>query len=98
MTEREDTLRRLRQNKTGWTADELCRALERFGYEFERMARHGHLYRHPILAEEHPDLETRKKHAYVLVPRGNELRRYAAEDVLASIEVLIKYLKERDDE
>lgn len=97
MSSRAKTLKRLRRTKTGWSDDELCIALEQFGFEFQRMARHGYLYRHPVLAKKHPDLDVRKEHAYVLVPRGNEVRRYAAEQVLAAIEALLDYLKEQDD-
>lgn len=75
----------------------MCRLLEHYGYELERHANHGHLYRHRVLAEEHPELAVRKRHAYVLVPRGNELREYAVREAVDSIDALLDFLRAQED-
>lgn len=90
-------LKRMARSKSGWSASDFRRVLEHFGYEFQRHANHGFLYRHEELAEEHPDKEVRMEHAYVLIPRGNELREYVTEEVIASIQALMAFRKERED-
>lgn len=83
-----DALTHLKQTLVGYGQDELCGYLEDSGYEFQRHARHGAMYRHPGLAEDHPELEIRKRWAYVVVPKGSPVKAGAARNVRDAIEVV----------
>lgn len=89
-----DGLKRLRRTLTGYSQGDLCSILEAVGYEFQREGRHGKIYRHARLAAEHPDLDTRKRYAYVVVQKGSELKAGAAKDVMEALEVLEAWEKD----
>ena len=92
-----DLLDRLRRTKCGYSQDDFTDGLVDLGYEFVREARHGRIFRHPVLAS-HPNLDVRVRNAQILIPKGRELKEYVAREVLASIEILLAYMKERDGE
>ena len=85
---RDEALERLRNTLVGYSQDALCGFLEDGGYEFQRHARHGSMYRHPRLARDHPDLAIRKRFAYVVVQKGAQVKAAAARDVRDALEVL----------
>ena len=92
-----DLLDRLRRTKCGYSQDDFTVGLIDLGYELVREARHGKIFRHPILAS-HPNLDVRMRNAQILIPKGRELKEYVAREVLASVEILMAYGKERGGE
>lgn len=88
MGSRQDALERLRRTLVGYSQADLCGFLEDAGYVFLREARHGKLYRHARIADEHPDVAARKMHAYVLVQKGRDLKPGAASTVKHALEFL----------
>jgi hypothetical protein len=95
MASLEDALQQLRRTLVGYSQSELGGFLEAGGYEFQREARHGRIYRHPRLASEHPDVAVRKRHAYVVVQKGTDLKAGAARDVRDALEVVAAWESNR---
>lgn len=81
-------LARMRNTQAGWKDDQIIAVLEYYGYQYQRDARHGPFYRHPEIADHHPDLETRMEYAYFEVPRG-EVKEYKVRNLLAAVEVVV---------
>lgn len=98
MSGREDLLEQLRRTLAGYSQDQLCTVLEAFGYVFDREGRHGKIYRHPGLATNHPDLEIRRRRAYVQVAKGRELKAGAARDVLDAAETVLAWEEMKDED
>ena len=88
---------KLYETEAGYSQRDLQGILEYYGYQLDRHARHGALYVHPELRG-HPDRTVRMTYARVLVPKGQDLPRYAARDVKASVEALLAYREETGDE
>lgn len=88
--------RRMRRTRAGWSDAECRRVAEYYGYEFQRVARHGYLHRNDVIATQHPDTEIRKRYAYLLIPRG-EVRRYVVDDLLDGIDVYLALTSERPE-
>lgn len=96
MASGETLLERLRASQAGHSQRDICSVLEYYGFEFQRPAKHGALYRHPELAE-HPDIEVRKKYSHVIVPKGDDLLPYVARKVLGSLDALFSMREEKAD-
>jgi hypothetical protein len=76
---------------------DLCELLVRYGFEEVRPAKHGRMFRHPILAKEHPDINIRMTYAYVQVPRDSQDHFYPARDVKNAIAAVLAFETERKD-
>jgi hypothetical protein len=87
-------LEQMRGNQCGHRRREVIAVLEHFGYLYDREANHGSLYVHPELSR-HPDLAVRLSRARVLIPKGREMPEYVARDVVAAIDTLKAWSKER---
>lgn len=79
-------LTRMRRTKAGWKDKHVIKVLKHYGYEKWRESDHG-TFRSRELAEDHPDLETRMKYAYFIVPRG-KVKEYIVRDLIAAIDAL----------
>lgn len=84
----EDALEQLRRTLAGHSQEQLCSFLVDAGYELQREARHGKIYRNAKIAEQHPDVAARQRYAYVVVQKGRDLKPGAAASVLAALEFL----------
>jgi hypothetical protein len=93
---RGDLLERMRRTASGWAQSDFETVLRQQGYELVREVRHGAMYRHPLLAA-HPELEVRLRYAILVIPKGRSLKEYVAEEVIASIDVLLRYRQELGD-
>lgn len=91
----DDPRDRLRRTLSGYSQEELGAILVSQGYVLDRQARHGEIYRHPELATEHPELAVRRRYAYLLIPKGRELKAVYARNVLEALEVLASWRKEK---
>jgi predicted RNA binding protein YcfA (HicA-like mRNA interferase family) len=80
-------LEAMRRSASGWSQEDFMRVLEAHGFELVRHVRHGAFYRHPVLAR-HPDAAIRSQMAQVVIPKGNSLRDYVAEEVIKRIDLL----------
>lgn len=83
MASGETLLERMRQSRVGYSDRDFFRLLEYYGYELDRHARHGAIYRHAELRG-HPNPNVRQ----LMIPKGNSLPAYVAGKVIASIDVL----------
>ena len=81
---------RLPATKAGYSQDDLVSILEHYGFEFVRKANHGLVYEHPELYDAGLHDE-----ASIMIPRGKELRKVYAADVLKAIEAVVAHRKER---
>ena len=80
----------LETTDAGFSQNDLASILLHHGYEFVRKARHGAIYKHPMLVV-HPDETVRRRFARVMIPVGNDLPKYAARAVRDSIHALLEY-------
>lgn len=93
----DNLLARMRRTpRGGWKQRDFITVLEHYQYQFVRHVNHGAMYRHPELAK-HPELDVRQRLAQLVIPKGDELKGYVAEDVVASIDALLKIQKEVRD-
>jgi hypothetical protein len=97
MASGEGLLRKVRESQSGHSQEDFCRLLEYYGYELQRHAKHGAIYRHADLAS-HADPEVRREHANIMVPKGDALRPYVARKVLAPLDILFGLKKGKEDE
>ena len=81
---------RLETTDAGSSQNDRASILLHHGYEFDRNARHGAIYKHPELVA-HPDETVRRRFATVMIPAGNDLPPYAARAVRASVHALVEY-------
>lgn len=86
----------MRRSPAGHSQRDFCTVLEYYGYTLVRHVRHGAMYRHPELAA-HSDVEVRRSLARVVVPKGDELKDYVAEEVIASVDFLLSTRNESKD-
>ena len=88
-------LEEMRRTKAGWKQSDFFPVLEYYGFEFVRHANHGALYRHPELAR-HPDLSVRMTLAQMMVPKGNPVKEWVAEEVIARVDFLLSLTSRPD--
>jgi hypothetical protein len=87
-------LEQMRATKAGWAERDFSSVLEYYGCEVQRHARHGAIFRHPLLAS-HPDLEVRRDFAYVMIPKSRSSKEYVAENLIRSVDALLAYTQGR---
>ena len=84
---------RLRATKAGYSQGDLVAILEHYGFEFVKEAKHGLVYEHPELAN-----AGARNEASIMIPRGKELRKVYAGDVLKAVEALLAHKRGRSDD
>lgn len=90
VAKKRDPIQRLRATKAGYSQSDFVSIVEHYGFEFVREANHGLVY-------EHPELHDAGLHdvASIMIPKGRELRKCYATDVLKAVEAVVAHRKER---
>lgn len=83
---------RMRASSAGWADGDFYRVLDYHGYQLVRHARHGAIFRHPVL-DSHPDPKVRQ----IMIPKGRELPGYVTGKVLASVDALLRVQSEQEE-
>lgn len=89
VAKKREPVERLRATKAGYSQKDLVSILEHYDFEFVRDANHGLVYEHRELAE-----AGARNEASIMIPRGKELRRVYAADVLKAVEAVLAHRKE----
>ena len=90
VSKKRDPIQPLRETKTGSSTSHVGSMVEHYGFECVRAAKHGLVY-------EHPELHDAGLHdvASIMIPKGRELRKCYATDVLKAVEAVVAHRKER---
>lgn len=89
VAKKRDPVEQLRSTKAGYSQADLVAILESYGFEFVRDAKHGLVYENAELAN-----AGASKEASIMIPRGRELRKVYAADVLKSVEAVLAHREE----